>query len=315
MRSIIHIALILGAWARAPTYGEYETGFKIYQLPRVRGDSGHYHVYYPKNAPIGEKFPLIAYAHGLAGGGIDILGYAKLFAQMASFGFVIVAPNTCMFGCADKVKSPYTDCNQVARTGKNPEFPGSGWNTWFGEQLKAIEWARNQTETADPIFKLLDTTVGTAIAGHSMGGQATAWSAHANCTSQWNIVSAAVHHSVPATTNAEIGVPMGAFGSTWDDIISTKPTREIFAQSPVYPKMWRYVVGSSHLEPVLLPPFENPLLATYTVAWFKVTMKQDPHNYWHGLIFNKTSPDYICTSQKMKECAVDSSAHVTEVIV
>merc|ERR1712194_160381 len=102
--------------------------------------SGKMHVYYPEGAA-GEKFPLISYAHGLAGGSVDLLGYAKHFSQLASYGFVVVAPNTCNFGCKDAVKSPYADCNEVTVTGKNPD--AAGWNTWFGEQLKAIEMSRD----------------------------------------------------------------------------------------------------------------------------------------------------------------------------
>merc|ERR1712190_562536 len=120
-----------------------------------------------------------------------------------------------------------------------------GWNTWFGEQIKAIDRARNQTLTSDPVFKFLDVAAGAAIAGHSMGGQATAWAAHQNCTSQWNIKVAAIHHGVYGTTNDIIGVPVGAFGSTGDAAISMK-TKDVFSKSPVLPKMWRYIVGSSH---------------------------------------------------------------------
>jgi len=303
----VAISLITCALASPPTLGNYKTGFKIYKTPKVAGDGGEMHIYYPSNATKQEKFPMISYAHGLAGGSIDLLGYAKLFSQMASFGYIVVASNACNFGCADPVKSPYADCNQVAVTGKNPD--AQGWNTWFGEQIKAIEWSQNQTKTADPIFKMLDSEVGVAIAGHSMGGQATAWAAHKNCTSRWNIKAAAIHHGVWGTTNDKIGVPVGAFGSTGDASISMK-TKDVFTKSPVFPKMWRYIVGSSHLEPVLVPPAENPLLATYTVAWFKVIMNQDPDRYWHGMIYDTSDPNYICKSQKMQECVVDTQGSV-----
>jgi len=295
-------SLISCAVAAPPTLGNYETNFKSYTIPKVAGDGGSIHVYHPSNATAGEQFPLISYAHGLAGGSIDLLGYAKLFSQMASFGFIVVAPNTCNLGCADKVKSPYADCNEVAVKGKNPD--AAGWNTWFGEQIKAIEWAQNQAKTSDPIFKMLDSAAGVAIAGHSMGGQATAWAAHQNCTSRWNIKAAAIHHGVYGTTNDKIGVPVAAFGSTGDASISMK-TKDVYTKSPVLPKMWRYIVGSSHLEPVLVPPAENPLLATYTVAWFKVIMNLDHDNYWHDMIYDESSPNYVCKSQKMQECEID----------
>jgi hypothetical protein len=145
---------------------------------------------------------------------------------------------------------------------------------------------------------------GVAIAGHSMGGQATAWAAHENCTSRWNIKAAAIHHGVYGTTNDKNGIPIAGYGSTGDASISMK-TKDVFTKSPILPKMWRYIVGSSHLEPVLLPPAENPLLATYTVAWFKVILNRDPESYWHGMIFDTSDPNYICNSQKMEECVID----------
>jgi len=261
-------------------------------------DSGKMHVYYPSDAQEGEQFPLISYAHGLAGGSIDLLGYTAMFNQLASWGFVVVAPNTCNLGCSDPVKSPWADCNQVAVTGKNPD--ADGWNTWFGEQLKAIEWAKQQD---DKVLNLVDWNYGVSIAGHSMGGQATAWAAHSNCTTQYNIKAAAVHHGVWGTTNDQIGVPLAAFGSTGDASISMK-TKQMFDQSPVYPKIWRYLKGSSHLEPVTEPPAENPLLATFTAAWFKYNIGQDPDGTFHDMIFDTTDPDSMCNSQEMDTCTL-----------
>ena len=34
-------------------------------------------VFFPSNASSGEKFPLIEYAHGAAGGNIDLIGYDR----------------------------------------------------------------------------------------------------------------------------------------------------------------------------------------------------------------------------------------------
>merc|ERR1712217_647364 len=101
----------------------------------------------------------------------------------------------------------------------------------------------------------------------------------------------------------KIGIPIAGYGSTGDAPISMK-TKDVFTKSPILPKMWRYIVGSSHLEPVLLPPAENPLLATYTAAWFKVFLGQDARGYWSSMLFNATDENYICHSQRMKECVI-----------
>jgi len=301
MRACVALLLVASGVATPPTKGPYTTARETNKYSIQGVDSGKLHVYYPANAKAGEKFPLISYAHGLAGGSVDLFGYTAMFNQLASWGFVLVAPNTCNLGCSDPVKSPWADCNVAAVTGKNPD--ADGWNTWFGEQIKAIDFAKQQK---DDIFDLINWDVGVAIAGHSMGGQATAWAAHKNCTSQWNIKTAAIHHGVWGTTNAQIGVPVAAFGSTGDASISMK-TKQVFTQSPVTPKIWRYIVGSSHLEPVLEPPAENPLLATYTAGWFKYTMGLDTDGYWQGMIFDKTNPDSLCNSQNMSECILTES--------
>jgi dienelactone hydrolase len=292
------------AAAAPPTRGPYATAYKRdYKI--TGADSGKLHVYYPQGAE-GEKFPLISYAHGLAGGSIDLLGYAAHFKQLASWGFVVAAPNTCNLGCSDAVKSPYADCNPTAVTGKNPD--ADGWNSWFGEQIKAIEMARNLTAAGDAIFATVNWDHGVAIAGHSMGGQATAWTAHENCTSQWGIKTAAIQHGVWGTTNEEIGVPVIAMGGTSDASITIK-TKDVFTKSPTYPKVFRDIVGGPHTEPNLIP---NPLLATYTAAWFKYTLDLDQDGKYHDMIFGDNE-DSLCNFQEMNECILEEHASSVQV--
>lgn len=304
MKCCVIAVLILGAVAKPPHYGKYKPARKFYKVPKINGDGGEMHVYYPSDASQGEKFPLISYAHGVLGGGIDLFGYTHLFNQLASFGFIVVAPDSCNDGCKDQEKHPWADCNPDSKWAVIP-----GFRTWFGEQLRAIEWAQNQTKAGDSIFEMLDMNSGVGVAGHSMGGQATAYSAHENCTSKWNIKAAAVHHGVTAVTNHNIGVPLAGFGGVLDEWISDM-TKEMFEQSPVYPKLWRDIRGlsSTHLEPLLEAPLLNPLLGTYTAAWLKIHLRQDPDKYWHGLIFDESNADYLCNSQSMQECIVKSKA-------
>ena len=62
----------------------------------------------------GEKFPLLAYSHGFLGGGTDLLAYGELFAQMASWGFIVAAPASCNMGCTDASKGAHwTACAGV----------------------------------------------------------------------------------------------------------------------------------------------------------------------------------------------------------
>lgn len=57
----------------------------------------------------------------------------------------------------------------------------------------------------------------------------------------------------------------------------------------------------SILPQVLTPPIENPLLATYTAAWFKIYINGDAGEYYN-LIYDTASPDSLCNSAPMANC-------------
>jgi len=219
---------------------------------------------------------------------------------MASYGFVIAAPFSCDVGCNDTSRgAPWSDC-----AGLPSVSPGPEWAPWYAEVLKTIDWARNETAAGtDPNFALIDWSVGVGIAGHSMGGQATTIAASAACTAKWNIRSAVLHHPFDGTVpggnlGSNISVPTAGFASTGDDIWPM--TQAIMNVSNARPTAYRNEVGWSHLEPVLVPPIENPLLATYTAAWFKVTLNGDSGTY-HDLIFG-SGPDSMCKHANMSGC-------------
>merc|ERR1711964_693281 len=86
---------------------------------------------------------------------------ARLFNDMASYGYVVAAPTSCQYGCLDDCKS-------------EPSDPPC-WGTWYKEQLKMIDWAQTQATTLP-----INASAGVGIAGHSMGGQATLFSAAYN---------------------------------------------------------------------------------------------------------------------------------------
>jgi hypothetical protein len=240
-------------------------------------------------------------------------GYAHHFEQLASHGFIVAAPDSCSVGCTDKSGgAPWTDCAE----GLAPE---GLWAPWFGEQLKTIDFMRNNSlrnASAPDFFRAIDWDAGVGIAGHSMGGQASTVSASAACAAQWGIRAAALIH--PAAGNlpggrssgANMSVPTAAFTSTGDHLCapaSVAATMRAFnasAAGQALPSLYRNVQGWSHLEPVMGAVFENPLLATFTAAWFKVFLNKaragDPY---YDLIFSG-SPDSICRAEAMEECYV-----------
>jgi len=300
-------ALLL-ATAVDAALGPYEPARKFYDVENLDGSkSGQIDVYYPSNAKEGEKFPLISYAHGAAGGGkLDILGYYQLFNDIASYGFVVAAPNACNIGCSDKVMHPYADCNPAAQATRG------GWSTWFGQIFKTIEWTQNQTAAGDSILSIVNHDVGYGIAGHSMGGQATTWAAHDDCAARWNIKAAVNHHGAGGQIKKEQGAvnitktPFAAYTSSGDGCCE-EPTVVDYDNARVTPKVLRDLTGFSHLEPVLEPGLGyNPQLATYTAAFMKIYLapEAEDFNTFHDMIFNEDSENHICKSQNMTRCEV-----------
>ena len=205
-------------------------------------------------------------------------------------------------GCDDHSNRPYTDCAGIV------PISSAGWDTWYGEQLKVIDWAKNTSKT-DPIIGLVDFSTGVGVAGHSMGGQATTTSAHHACAKQYDIRAAVLHHSAGCEVKGEgknagvniSTIPLAAYTSSGDSCCE-KSTKAIYDASPTKHKVYRDLKGSSHLEPVLWPPTENPLLATYTAAWFDIYIKGDK-GAAHDLIYGD-DPDSLCKAQEMEECII-----------
>ena len=300
------------ASAAPPRMGPWPVENKSFKVPRLDATDPSVWVVYPVcNVSACPKYPLVSYAHGFFGGDIDLIGYANHFEQIASYGFVVAAPDACDVGCTDPSQgAPYTDCAGL------PPLQPPLWPAWYGEQLKTIEWARNMTAAggaADPLFATIDWAAGVGIAGHSMGGQATTMSAGAACAKRWDIRAAALIHpeigSLPwGNTGSNMSVPVAAFTSSGDNLCpaaTAEATMAAFnssAQARTLPSALRNVVGWSHLEPVLGEVFENPLLATYTAAWLKVMLNQDRGEYY-DLIYG-SGPDRLCNSEPMVGCYV-----------
>ena len=80
---------------------------------------------------------------------------------------------------------------------------------------------------------------------------------------------------------------------------------------PSTPKLYRDQVGFSHLEPVLIPPIENPMLATFTAAWFNVFIGQSSGKAGKGSEAYESiyggGADSVCKYAKMANCSVGPS--------
>ena len=296
------------SFAAPPTLGPWPFTNKSYKVPALDATDPTVWVVYPIcNLTRCPKFPLITYNHGDLGGDIDLIGYANHFQQIASYGFVVIAADSCDVGCTDKSQgAPYTDCAGL------PPLQPALWGPWYGEQLKVIEWAKNMTNggSSDPVFSTIDWDAGVGIAGHSMGGQATTMSASTACAEKWDIRAAVLIHpeigALPwGNTGTNMSIPVAAFTSSGDHLCPSSTTETTMAafnasNGKTLPSILRNVVGWSHLEPVLGTVFENPLLATYTASWFKIFLNHDRGEYY-DLIYGG-GQDSVCHSEQMVSC-------------
>jgi hypothetical protein len=287
--------------------GPFTTKQKLYQVPTLDATNPQAWVWYPEATNSSSKFPLISYLHGFLGGNFDIAGYSALFQQISSYGFVLVATLSCSTGCHDEsLGAPWTDC-----AGMLPLLPpDQGWSAYYGEGLKLIDWAKNETDLGeDPIFQLINWDAGVGVTGHSMGGQATAVLSCSSCTEKWNIKAVALHHPAFGETSlgnlgSNISVPTIGFTSSGDGIWPA--TKGIMTANPIRPSAYRNEVGWSHEEPNGRPDkgkeWENPYLATFTAAWFQIFLNNDSGEYYDLIFGNST--ESLCNHAEMVECIV-----------
>jgi len=315
-RSLLALAVLLTpslARVSAPpsALGPWPVAEASYNVSTLDGTDPSIWLVYPvcnNTATACPLFPLISYAHGMAGGDIDLLAYASHFYRLASWGFVVAAPDSCDVGCTDASGgAPWTNCAGL------PDVQPALWPAWYGEQLKAIDWARNQSAggSSDAVFSTIDWEAGVGIAGHSMGGQATALSASAACARAWGIRAAVLHHNANGNVTGggnvgvNISVPIAAFtsdgDSIWPETMQMMAAFNTSAAADTLPSVLRDVVGFSHLEPLLAPPIENPLLATYTAAFFKVFLNGDRGEFYDA-IYGGSGPSSLCGHAPMADC-------------
>jgi len=293
-----------------PPLGPYETAKWKLRSPAHDGSDQEIHVTAPVDGN-GTHFALLAYAHGFLGGGeLDIHGYDVLFHQIASYGFVVAAHASCSRGCARPGgPSRWTACGGLPLMSPT----GQGWDSYYAETLKTIEFARNSSALAP--FDQVNFSLGVGIVGHSMGGQSTAYAAGDACAKMWDVRAAVLHHAASGINGAHglnigsnITVPTASFTSTGDGCCE-QSTYDIFAaMPPTTPRLYRDLVGSSHLEPVLIPPIESPFLAAFTAAWFNVFIGQSagkaaPGSEAYDAIYGH-GPGSVCEYAPMANCSV-----------
>ena len=223
-------------------------------------------------------FPVIAYAHGYGDGADHVMGHYSgathpLLEVLASWGYVVLAARSCDKGCLQGCKS---------LEGDPPCF-----GRYYDQQLLMIDFARSPAaaEAGLPINASL-----VAVAGHSMGGQATLFSAAYNATSH-GIKAAALHHAYTHSYPAILTIPHLIFTGTHDIVAPPEMASSIFNAAGAFATRGLVdKVGAQHDEPGGSDggAAYNPELPLFTVAWFKIFVDETPvwrgHDF-HGMIF------------------------------
>lgn len=278
--------------AENPLPGIYDRAFVSVTDDGLEERSGietrDYEIAFPKNASASDKFPLIIYAHGAAGGGVDMLAYGKHLGDIASYGFVVVAPKSCFMGC-----SPPAEESLNSSLGCYKKWP-----SFVYENTRAIEFSKNST---DEWASMIDWQAGVGTAGHSMGGEVVSQMASQDFASTYNVKAAVCQHCLMCIKTGDlVSTPAMYFTGTTDYEVTPKKVKKAFTADKVSPKSYRNQKGKGHLEMLNLEINYNPAIASHTAAFFNVWLKGDKGNFYEQ-VYGK-GKDSFCGYADMKEC-------------
>jgi dienelactone hydrolase len=267
--TLLATAAALPAGFEVPA-GPYKTNFSTFDCADLDFTNRKIDVVYPLSQNADEKFPVISYAHGFSD--TAYTSYTQQFDYLASWGYVVVAPLSCKYGCLG-------DCKELSLL--DPPCFGN----YYKEQLKALEWSQSAAAASLPVNK----TSGAGIAGHSMGGQATALSAALENASAYGIKAAAMQHPYTHTYPAST-VPFLAFTGTDDDVASPSMVERLFdAAGAAASRGLVNKRGANHHEPSTQ---YNPFLGLATVAWMKLFVDGTPSSGgvdWADILYTNSS--------------------------
>jgi len=271
--------------------------------------SREYIIAYPDSAPAGDRFPLVVFAHGFLAGGLIEEFYTKHLKNVAEYGYVVVAPKSCIAGCFPW----FVDDAEDARGAESTlQFGDDGsalclpqWPTFVHENARAISFARNQSGTDTAWASAIDWQAGVATVGHSMGGEAVVGMASAAFAKEYNIKAMVCEHCFPCINTGDlVTVPSLWMSGTTDVIVPPAITRAQYARDTMLPKSWRNEKGRGHLEMMSgdFDPlrFYNRGVAAHTAAFLNVWIKSDKGEFYEQVYGNSSTS--FCGYAETKEC-------------
>lgn len=300
MARFLAAALLSGAVADKPAAGTYKTSHITVTDDGLEPLSGKktrdYTITFPKGAG-DDKFPLLVYAHGAAGGGIDILAYQKTFTDMAAYGFVVIAPQSCFLGC-----NPPKSYELDSAVGCLPWVDGPQWKSFVYENTRAVDYAKNQTSTQ--WASLIDWEAGIGVIGHSMGGEVVSQMASAAFAEKYNVKAAVCEHCLMCKVGGDvITTPAMFMTGTGDYEVEPAQVKGAYKEDKMAPKSYRNEKGRGHTEMLNLLVQYNSAVASHAAAFMKVHITGDKGTFYDQVY--GTGADSFCNYANMKDCEHD----------
>jgi hypothetical protein len=223
-------------------------------ITRIPGLSkgGPYAAYivYAEPQSDGEKFPFISFAHGTTSGGAKLLSeYAVDLETVASYGFIIVAAESC----------PEIEC-----------FSG-----YCADQQQTIRACKSNPGLHSALANADFSTVG--VYGHSMGAMATLGSIGGSRSCRFdaslNIKAAVAQHPCwdPTMQASPVTLPIMFTAGSVDSICEDGCSERFFEQiTKSSSKIMYDVKGANHFEPTFLGSnSEVPAVAYFFTCWLR----------------------------------------------
>jgi len=290
------------AMAEKPALGTYKTSHVEVT------DAGHeelsgidtrdYVITYPETTG-SEKFPLIIYAHGAAGGRVDMLAYQTHFNDLAAYGFVVVAPKSCFMGC----KPPKNSGSWLGATGAClPWTDGPQWTSFVYENVRAIEYVKKTTSAA--WASSIDWDAGLGVAGHSMGGEVVSQMGSSVFAKKYNVKGVVCEHCLMCIKTGDIiETPAMFMTGNGDFEVLPSQVKAAYTNDTTAPKSYRNDKGRGHTEMLNLLVQYNSAVASHAAAFFKVHINGDRGTFYNQVYGNAS--DSFCNYEAMYECMHD----------
>jgi len=273
--------------------GPYKANFgKIDKVPGLtKGRPYSAAIVWPTPQSKDEKFPVLSFAHGTLVGSVypeSAVAYKQVFEAVASFGFIIVAPDSC----------PAVEC-----------FSG-----FSHDQIAALK-AVKENPALHPSLATADFTR-TGVFGHSMGAMSTIVSDGGGVgkpykPADYNIKAAVSMHTCQDVGIYAAGADMPILFTTGssDKICGSGCSDRFYGQVKRPSKVLFNIKGASHFEPSNLGDASERYAIAY---WFACHVKGEQCDRVYGTS-GKAICDQLPSGHSLTECKVVGNQ--TDVVV